>query len=63
MATSSITANFCISDAREARAFVDNFVAAAERKPQRRRRAKMAVMSDPSEIRRTFKPRKTGKVR
>lgn len=63
MATSSITANFCISDAKEARAFVDNFVAAADRKPPRRRRANIAVMSDPAEIRRAFKPRKKGKVR
>ena len=59
MATSSITANFCISDAHEARAFVDRFVAASEQRIPLRRRSKIAVLSDPAEIRRFFrKPRK-----
>ena len=66
MATSSITANFCISVAHEARAFVDYFVAAAKRRtmrPLRTASAKVAVMSDPAEIRRFFKPRKARGVR
>ena len=66
MATSSITANFCISDAQEARAFVDHFVAAAKRRtmrPLRTASAKVAVMNDPAEIRRFFKPRKARGVR
>lgn len=55
MATSSITANFCINDAKEARTFVDKFVAASERRIPLRRRSKISVMSDPAEIRRFFK--------
>ena len=56
MATSSITTNFCISDAREARSFVDKFVAAAKRRASLHRRTKFSVLSDPAEIRRLFKP-------
>ncbi len=52
MATSSITANFCINDAQEARAFVDSFVSAAKRHAPLRRHAKISVMSNPAEIRR-----------
>jgi len=66
MATSSITANFCISDAQEARLFVDRFVAAAKRRARRSPRtasAKVEVMNDPAEIRRFFGPRKVHGVR
>ena len=63
MATSSITANFCISDAREARSFVDKFVAAAKRRAPLRRHAKFSVLSDPAEIRRFFKSRKAATAR
>ena len=61
MATSNITANFCISDAQEAWTFVGRFVVVARRhtpsqlrKPTRR----IAEMNDLAEIRRFFKPRK-----
>lgn len=63
MATSSITANFCISDAREARSFVDKFVAAAKRRAPLRRHAKFSVLSDPAKIRRFFKSRKAATAR
>jgi hypothetical protein len=58
MATSSITANFCITDDNEARSFVDRFVVASKKRPPKFRNVKVSVVSDPAEIRRLFSPRK-----